>query len=70
MRMTDAGQAACFLETLFPFLLGSRVRVRFGSGVTQFEADGKVAYAQPLIGMGITFGELTVEQRIEPIQIN
>jgi hypothetical protein len=45
-------------ETLFP--KGTQVRIRITHGGVTFEAFGRVAYAQPVLGMGIVF------TRVEP----
>lgn len=64
MRMTDVGIGGCFLDTIFPFAVGSRLRVTLRSQMIQFQADGKVVYAQPRVGMGIAFDELNGDQRL------
>ena len=64
MKMTDVGIGGCFLDTIFPFAVGARVRVTLCSHLIKFEADGKVAYSHPRIGMGIAFDELNDDQRL------
>src|SRR5579872_3382876 len=64
MRMTDIGTGGCFLDTMFPLSVGSRVRVTLGRGRTQFQADGNVVSSQAPLGMGVAFDELTPDQRV------
>lgn len=55
LRMTDIGTGGCFLDTIFPFSVGARVRVTLNRQLIHFQAEGKVVYVQPRVGMGIAF---------------
>jgi hypothetical protein len=69
LRMTDIGTGGCFLDTLLPFPVGSRVRVTLRHGLMDFEAEGQVVYSQPGLGMGISFDELNSEQKTSLVQL-
>jgi len=62
-RTTDLGPGGCFVDTMVPFPVGSKVRVSVRKGKTQFEADGTVVYSQVGLGMGIGFDALDPSQR-------
>ena len=62
-RTTDLGPGGCFVDTMVPFPVGSRVRVSVSRGKTQFETDGTVVYSQTGLGMGIGFDPLHPPQR-------
>ena len=68
-RLTDIGTGGCFLETIFPFSVESRVRVTVRKEHLTFEADGKVVYAQSRVGMGVTFDKLNRDQRSALLQL-
>jgi hypothetical protein len=61
-RTTDIGQGGCFVDTMVPFPVGSKVLVSVTREKTTFEAMGKVVYAQIGLGMGIGFDPLNAEQ--------
>lgn len=61
-RTTDIGQGGCFVDTMVPFPVGSKVLVSVTKDKTTFEAMGKVVYAQIGLGMGIGFDPLNAEQ--------
>ena len=46
-------------EKLFP--KGTKVRIKIAHGGSTFEAFGRVAYAQPTLGMGIVFTSVEPE---------
>ena len=69
LRTTDVGTGGCFLDALFPLPVGSRVCVILYQGLKNFQAEGKVVYSQPGLGMGIAFDELNSEQRLSLIQL-
>lgn len=62
-RTTDLCPGGCFVDTLVPFDVGSRVRIAIREGKTRFEATGTVTYSQSGLGMGIAFDDLKPEQR-------
>jgi hypothetical protein len=61
-RTTDIGQGGCFVDTMVPFPVGSKVLVSVTREKVTFEAMGKVVYAQIGLGMGIGFDPLNAEQ--------
>jgi PilZ domain len=62
-RTTDLGPGGCFVDTLFPFPVGAKVRVTVRKGQTNFETEGLVVYSQTGLGMGIAFDSLEPHQR-------
>jgi len=62
-RTTDLGPGGCFVDTMVPFPIGSRVQVNVHKDKNAFEATGTVVYAQTGLGMGIAFDALTESQR-------
>lgn len=62
-RMTDLGLGGCYVDSLSTFPVGTHVRVRLTREDLEFEADAKVVYSQPGMGMGMAFQELAPEQR-------
>lgn len=62
-RTTDLGPGGCFVDTMVPFPVGSKVRASVRKGKMQFEADGTVVYSQVGLGMGICFETLDPSQR-------
>jgi len=69
MRLSDIGLGGCFIETLLPFAVDARVRIRLTRGIVEFETEGRVAFSQSGIGMGIAFDELSEDQRLALIQL-
>jgi hypothetical protein len=57
-RTTDLGPGGCFVDTIVPFPVDSKVRVSIRRDKLQFEAGGVVVYSQAGLGMGIAFNEL------------
>jgi PilZ domain len=62
-RTTDLGPGGCFVDTMVPFPIGSRVQVSVRKDQHAFEATGSVVYAQSGLGMGIAFDALDEQQR-------
>lgn len=63
-RTTDLGPGGCFVDTLTPFPVGSKVRVTVFRADTKFESEGKVVYSQPGLGMGVAFSQLDAKQSV------
>jgi PilZ domain-containing protein len=59
-RSSDLGLGGCYIDVISPFATDSIVRVRLEHEMKVFEATAIVVYAQPSIGMGLTF------RKIEP----
>jgi hypothetical protein len=69
MHLRDIGVGGCFIDTLLPFAVDARVRIRLSHGIVEFETEGRVAHSQPGLGMGISFDELDEDQRIALIRL-
>jgi PilZ domain len=54
-RTTDLGPGGCFVDTVCPFPVGSKVRVTLQKAKTTFQTGGSVVYSQMGLGMGISF---------------
>ena len=62
-RTTDLGPGGCFVDTLIPFPVGTKVQVSVRKRETQFDTPGTVVYSQHGLGMGIAFQALDSRQR-------
>jgi hypothetical protein len=62
-RTTDLGPGGCFVDTMVPFPVGSKVNVNIRKGRTNFESTGVVVYSQSGLGMGIAFDSMEAHQR-------
>jgi hypothetical protein len=62
-RTTDLGPGGCFVDTLTPFPVGSKVRVTVYKTNSHFETRGVVVYSQQGLGMGVAFDALEPQQR-------
>jgi hypothetical protein len=62
-RTTDLGPGGCFVDTLTPFPVGSKVRVTVYKANSHFECRGSVVYSQQGLGMGVAFDQLEAKQR-------
>jgi hypothetical protein len=60
-HIKDLNLLGCFVETVTPFLEGTKVRLNISHAGMNFSAIGKVAYSRPNSGMGIAF--ITIEPR-------
>lgn len=63
VRITDVGRGGCFVETRMQPTVGeeTRVTVQFPGGQA-ITLHGRVAYAEPGIGFGMTFRPLTPDE--------
>lgn len=62
-RTGDLSMNGCYVDTLNPFPAGSKVRVSIKYHEESFAAVGKVAHAEPNIGMGIAFTAVEANQK-------
>lgn len=62
-RCCDLVINGCYVDTLIPFPVGTVVRIRLTKDRTIVEANGRVAYQLPGLGMGIAFSDLTPESQ-------
>ena len=58
-RMTDLGMGGCYVDAMMTFPVDTVVHMRMTRDDLDFEADAKVVYAKPGLGMGLAFTELT-----------
>jgi len=58
-RMTDLGLGGCYVDAMMTFPVHTVVHMRMTRDDLDFEADAKVVYAKPGLGMGLAFTELT-----------
>src|ERR1700730_7817907 len=63
-RTTDLGPGGCFVDTVCPFPVGSKVRVTLQKSKTTFQTAGTVVYSQMGLGMGIGFEDHDESQRV------
>ena len=54
----DISLLGCFVETVKPFVNGTRVRVRIWHEGAAFSARGRVVHSRERAGMGVTFTEI------------
>ncbi len=54
-RTADVSRTGCYIDMLNPIPAGSQVAVRLQHEDEFFEADGRVVYISPGLGMGIAF---------------
>lgn len=64
MRTTDLGPGGCFVDTVCPLSVGSKVRVTLQKAKTTFQTAGTVVYSQMGLGMGISFEDHNETQRM------
>lgn len=62
-RISDLSRGGCYLDTINPFEVGTRVLLRLARGQKTFEAHAVVMYAQRGMGMGLAFTEIKDEHR-------
>jgi PilZ domain len=62
-RTTDLGPGGCFVDTLTPFPVGSKVRVTIYKTDSRIESRGVVVYSQQGLGMGVAFDQLSSKDR-------
>jgi hypothetical protein len=63
-RTTDLGTGGCFVDTTYPFAVGSKLRLKLHKGKASFEILGTVVYSQTGLGMGIAFDQISPEQQV------
>jgi PilZ domain len=63
-RTTDLGPGGCFVDTVCPFPVGSKLRVTLQKAKTTFQTGGTVVYSQMGLGMGISFDDHDEVQRV------
>ncbi len=63
-RTTDLGPGGCFVDTVVPFPVGSKLRITLQKAKTTFQTGGTVVYSQMGLGMGIAFDDHDDAQRM------
>lgn len=64
---TDIGGRGCYVETLIPLQLGTKVNITFWMDSEKVTTSGVVRASDPGVGMGIEFTALdnTVQERLQ-----
>jgi len=64
---TDIGGRGCYVETLLPLALGTKVHITFWMNDEKFQTSGVVRTSDPGVGMGIEFTALdnTVQEQLQ-----
>ena len=55
-RSSDVSRTGCYIDTLNPIPLASRVTVQLRRGDATFESTARVVYVCPGLGMGLHWG--------------
>lgn len=63
-RVSDVSRGGCFVDTLSPLPIGSRIRLTLHGSSVAFETAGSVVYTQQGLGMGIAFDPMSPEQQL------
>jgi hypothetical protein len=63
-RTTDLGLGGCYVDALTAFPSGTNVQVRIKRGGQTFEANARVLYGKPGMGMGMAFLGMGQEEKI------
>jgi hypothetical protein len=58
-RMTDLGLGGCYVDAIMTFAVNTAVHVRMTREDLNFEADARVVFSKPGLGMGMAFTDLT-----------
>ena len=61
-RTADISRTGCYIDTLNPIPPASRVIVRITHHDESFEAEARVVYVSPGLGMGLTFTNVEDQQ--------
>jgi PilZ domain len=62
-RVSELSARGCYIDSINPLPKETNVRVRIRYGCSTCEFSGTVIYTHAGFGMGVSFGELTGEQR-------
>ena len=61
-RTSDISRSGCYIDTLHPNPVGTKVLLRITHFEEVFEAVGPVIYTSHCLGMGVAFAEMVPEQ--------
>ncbi|MFZ0285409.1 MAG: PilZ domain-containing protein, partial [Terriglobales bacterium] len=64
---TDIGGRGCYVESLLPLQLGTKVNIKFWMDEEKVQTSGVIRASDPGVGMGIEFTALdnTVQERLQ-----
>lgn len=62
-RVSEIGAQGCYIDVLNPAPGNSAVRINIFKDGKAFEAEGRVAYSQNAMGMGILFTKVSPEHQ-------
>jgi len=62
---SDISRTSCYLDTLNPSPVGTKLRIRLTHHEELFEAVGTVVYTSASLGMGVAFTEITPEEMLK-----
>ena len=67
-QLTEFSSRGCYIDTLEPIPIHTKLRLRVSDGTSTCELPGKVIYMHSgggfgIFGMGVLFGEMGAEQR-------
>jgi PilZ domain-containing protein len=66
-QLTELSLRGCYIDTLEPIPIGTKLRLRICDGMSTCELHGEVIYmdsgtGMAMFGMGVVFGEMAAEQ--------
>jgi len=61
-RVSDLGRGGCYVDINSPSPLGTIVKIKISRETKSFEAQGKVTYSLPGMGMGLMFTRVDPKQ--------
>jgi PilZ domain len=66
-QLTELSLRGCYIDTLEPIPIGTKLRLRICDGMSTCELHGEVIYLESgsgmaMFGMGVVFGEMGAEQ--------
>jgi len=62
-RLSDLSLSGCYVDTLHPLPVGARIRLRAVRNKIILEVLATVIYSEPRLGMGVSFTQLSPEQK-------
>jgi hypothetical protein len=62
-RMTDLGLGGCYVDAIMTFPVDTSVHMRMTREDLKFEADARVVFSKPGLGMGLAFTDLTSDHK-------
>jgi len=62
-RLSDLSLSGCYIDTLHPLPVGARIRLRVARNKIILEALATVVYGKARLGMGVSFTQLSPEQK-------